>query len=104
MTMRRRFAWIALLLVFAMFLGGPVFEHFDHWDHFPQSGNDILLTLLAVVICFAAAVSLLRKLEQAPTTSLDLPPELASARHTPALRENCSYSDSPGFQLNPLRI
>lgn len=102
--MRRRFAWIALLLVFVLFLGGPVFEHFDHWDHFPQSGNDILLTLVTAVICIAAAVSLIRKLEQGDTASSDLPPKQTPVRHTPAAREKCSYSDSPGFSTSPLRI
>ena len=102
--MRRRFAWISLLLVCVILLGGPVFEHFDQWDNFPQSGNDIVLTVVAVVICIASAASLIRTLEQTSTTSIDLPPKHASARHTPVAQENCSYSDSPGFQASPLRI
>lgn len=102
--MRRRFAWIALLLVFAIFLGGPLFEHFDRWDHFPQSGNDILLTLVAVVICLAAAVSLIRESEQTSTTSSDLPPKETSPRHRPTAREKCSCSDSRGSSASPLRI
>lgn len=103
--MRRRVAWILLLVALLIFLGGPVFEHFDHWDHFPQSGNDILLTLVAVVICLAAAVSLIRKIEGSTAPSSDLAPEPALACHTfTTRREASSYSDSPGVQLNPLRI
>lgn len=95
---------VLLFLAVVIFLSGPVFEHFDRWDHFPQSGNDILLTLVAVVICIAAAVSLIREFEQTSTTSSALPPKENSPRHSPATQEKCSHSDSLGFPATPLRI
>lgn len=47
----------ALLLV--AYLCGPAFERVDHWDHFPQSGNDIVHNVVAFAVCLGvvAAVS-----------------------------------------------
>jgi drug/metabolite transporter (DMT)-like permease len=102
--MHRWLAWILLFLVLAIFLAGPVFEHFDHWDNFPQSGNDILLTVIAVLVCLAAAVSLIRKLAQLTGARSDSPPEPTTTRGTLPQQENCCYSDSPGLHAVPLRI
>lgn len=101
--MRRKIAVIVLVLVVAIFLAGPVFEHFDRWDHFPQSGNDILLTLVAVVVCLGAALSLIRKTET-NTSSSDVPPQTASGQQKPSMRENFLQSDPPGLHQSPLRI
>src|SRR5215471_7296589 len=43
--------WFAACLLVCLL--GPVFEHFDRWDNFPQSGQDIILTLVACCIAFA---------------------------------------------------
>jgi len=92
-----------LLLAFAILLGGPVFEHFDHWDHFPQSGNDILLTIVAVLVCFAFAVSLIRRSVQLAARQAGSPPKSSSPRVNPE-QEDSFCSESPGFQQLPLRI
>jgi hypothetical protein len=102
--MRRRLAWILLFSMLAIFIAGPLFEHFDHWDNFPQSGNDILLTVIAVLVCLAAAVSLIRKLaliSSGHSDSAVLPPITRSAQHQP---ETCCYSDSHVLHALPLRI
>lgn len=39
-----------LFLLCCVFLGA-VFEFFDHWDGFPRSGNDIVLTFTCVALC-----------------------------------------------------
>jgi protein-S-isoprenylcysteine O-methyltransferase Ste14 len=46
---KRRIAQIVVLLLLTIFLLAPVYEHFDHWDGFPQGGDDTVLSLIAVV-------------------------------------------------------
>ncbi|MBA3915238.1 MAG: hypothetical protein H0X25_15590 [Acidobacteriales bacterium] len=50
-------------MLLAIFLLAPVYETFDHWDGFPQSGNDTVLNLIAAVtfcgVVLVAARSLL---------------------------------------------
>jgi hypothetical protein len=62
--MRRRFAQLAIVLVLTVYICGPVFEHFDRWDHFPQSGPDIVVTLAAIALCFAVGVYFARVVVQ----------------------------------------
>jgi len=61
---KRRIAQIVVLLLLTIFLFAPVYEHFDHWDGFPRSGDDTVLSLIAVVtfcgIVLVAARSLLQ--------------------------------------------
>ena len=42
---------LALLLLVLVHVGGPMFEAVDEWDNFPQSGNDFVLSFLAVIVC-----------------------------------------------------
>lgn len=49
---------LAILLLFI--LAGPLFETVDHWDNFPQTGNDTVLSLVMLVTC-VGAVSLFKK-------------------------------------------
>lgn len=48
---------VVLVLLAAVCISGPLFETVDHWDQFPQSGNDIVLgtflalTLFALCLC-----------------------------------------------------
>lgn len=53
-----------VLLLLTIFLFAPVYEHFDHWDSFPQGGDDSVLSLIAVVtfcgIVLVASRSLFR--------------------------------------------
>lgn len=51
--MRRVLFLIALLLLLGTYVSGPFFEAVDHWDNFPQSGNDIILTLVTAATFFA---------------------------------------------------
>lgn len=61
---KRRIAQIVVLLLLTIFLVAPVYEHFDHWDGFPRSGDDTVLSLVAVVtfcgVILVAAHSLFR--------------------------------------------
>jgi len=57
----RRVLHQLVLFAFALaYIVGPVFEHFDRWDHFPQSGHDTVLTIAAIAIILGLGVLLLR--------------------------------------------
>lgn len=62
--MRRVSVTVVLLLLLAVCICGPLFETVDHWDQFPQSGNDIVLgTVLALTLlalCLCATIRLAR--------------------------------------------
>ena len=49
------------VLVSASLLG-PVFETFDHWDHFLHGGGDIVLTILGFGIFCGLVLTLVRTL------------------------------------------
>jgi hypothetical protein len=52
----RRFIQIAvlllllLLLLLLIHLTGPLFETVDHWDDFAQGGDDLVLSVLSVIV------------------------------------------------------
>ena len=46
----RRLIQVALLLLLLIHLGGPLFETVDHWDQFAQGGDDLVLSVLGVVV------------------------------------------------------
>jgi hypothetical protein len=58
--MRRRLCNLACVLLAIPYLFGPFFETVDRWDSFPQSGNDIVLTVTAIAICFGLVFALVR--------------------------------------------
>jgi len=62
LMMQRRFCQVAVVLLLATYLCGPAFESVDHWDHFPQSGNDIILNILGIAACLGAVAALSRLL------------------------------------------
>lgn len=47
----RRAVQLAILLLVLVHVGGAMFETLDEWDNFPQSGNDFVLSFLAVIVC-----------------------------------------------------
>lgn len=47
----RRLIQVAVLLLVLVHVGGPLFETVDQWDNFPATGNDFVLSFLAVVVC-----------------------------------------------------
>lgn len=51
--MRRLLATVVLILLLAVCMFGPLFETVDHWDQFPQSGNDIVLSIVLAVALLA---------------------------------------------------
>ena len=51
--MRRLLATVVLILLLAVCVFGPLFETVDHWDQFPQTGNDIVLSIVLAVALFA---------------------------------------------------
>lgn len=46
---KQRIGQIVVLLLLVILFLAPVYESFDHWDRFPQGGDDTVLSLLAVV-------------------------------------------------------
>ena len=58
--MRTRLVQLAVVLLLVVYLCAPLFELVDHWDHFPQSGHDIVLTILGVALCLGIALTLMR--------------------------------------------
>ncbi len=52
--MRRRAIIVVLLSLIVIHYAGPAFELADRWDNFPQSGNDTLHTLIALVTLLGA--------------------------------------------------
>jgi hypothetical protein len=46
---KRRSGELVVLVLLTIFLLAPVYEHFDHWDGFPRSGDDTVLSLVAIV-------------------------------------------------------
>lgn len=51
--MRRVLVMVVLVLLVAAYISGPLFETVDHWDQFPQSGNDIVLAVVLALTLFA---------------------------------------------------
>jgi len=101
--MRRRIAVILMFLAVVLLLGGPVFEHVDHWDGFPQSGNDFLLAVIAVLVCLAAAISFIRQLVRLTTSQTNLSSQAVLPHRTHA-QERPAYFGSAGLQPLSLRI
>lgn len=55
---QRRVCQIAVLFLLATYLCAPAFERIDHWDHFPQSGNDIVHNVVGFAVCLGAVAAL----------------------------------------------
>jgi hypothetical protein len=68
--MRTRLVQLALVLLLVVYLCAPLFESVDHWDHFPQSGHDIVLTVLGVALCLGIALTLMRTVFRVIATKL----------------------------------
>jgi formate hydrogenlyase subunit 4 len=101
-SMRERFAQLALVLLVIVLLLAPLFETIDRWDGFPQSGNDIVLTVLAALAVFGFVV-LLRAVVVFTAVRL-------RTRLKPALswRHTAAFSSAAHFWISapplPLRI
>lgn len=54
----RAVKWILVLLL-AAHLAGPLFETVDHWDHFPQKPDDIVLSITGALTLLGAAFGLI---------------------------------------------
>lgn len=91
------------MVLLLAYLCGPAFETVDHWDHFPQSGNDIVLNVVCFAICLGVAAALPRLLSgiiRRPRNESALPP-------APLLEEfSLSAYSRPFLGLSPpaLRI
>lgn len=68
--MRTRLVQLAVVLLVVVYLYAPLFESVDHWDHFPQSGHDIVLTVLGIALCLGIALTLMRTVFQVIATKL----------------------------------
>jgi hypothetical protein len=53
--MARRLACLTLILLVCITVLSPAFETIDRWDCFPQSGSDIVLSL----VCLVASVGVI---------------------------------------------
>jgi type VI protein secretion system component VasK len=62
--MRRVLVMVVLVLIVTVHISGPLFETVDHWDQFPQSGNDIVLSIVLALtlfaLCLCATLRLIR--------------------------------------------
>lgn len=101
--MQKRLCQVAVVLLLVTYLCGPAFERVDHWDHFPQSGKDIVLNLVVVAVSLGAVAALshlLRGIIRRPRKESALPPA--------PLLEEFSYSACSrpflGLSPPPLRI
>lgn len=57
--MRTRLVQFAVILLLLVYLCAPLFESVDHWDHFPRSGHDIVLTVLGAALCLGITLALM---------------------------------------------
>ena len=64
LLMRRFSVIVVLVLLVAVYISGPLFETVDHWDQFPQSGNDIVLSIVLALTLFALCLCATLKLVQ----------------------------------------
>lgn len=68
--MRTRLVQFAVVLLLVVYLCAPLFESVDHWDHFPQSGHDIVVTVLGVALCLGIALTPIRAVFKTIATKL----------------------------------
>lgn len=57
-SVHRRLCQVTVVVLLIIYLCGPAFERVDHWDHFPQSRNDIVLNLVAFAVSLGAVAAL----------------------------------------------
>lgn len=77
--MHRRTIIILLAILLCLICAGPLFETVDHWDNFPQTGNDMVLTLV-LVVSLIGAISLFKK---CATTALELVARVKTSQSRP---------------------
>ena len=78
--MRRRLCHFACVFLAIPYLFGPFFEIVDRWDSFPQGGNDIVLTVTAIAICFGLVFAIVRvcgKLLNQSSVAISIQPALS---------------------------
>jgi hypothetical protein len=81
--MRTRLVQFAVILLLLVYLCAPLFESVDHWDHFPQSGHDIVLTVMGAALCLGITLALMRIVLQAIGAGLATRSLVCSASHCP---------------------
>jgi len=87
-VMRRGLRNFACVLLAIPYLFGPFFEAVDRWDSFPQSGNDIVLTVTAIAICFGLVFALVRvcgRLFNRSSVAISTLPKLSFSPKGPAI-------------------
>ena len=87
----RRLIQIAVLLLLLIHLGGPLFETVDHWDQFAQGGDDLVLSVLTVIVGLGLTLLVGFFLR------LVVRPSLASSLLNPLVlpEKGCAYLDAP---------
>ena len=56
--MRSKLIPYVLVLLLGVWLGGPALENVDPWDIFPDTGDNIIVTLTAAAACLGAILCL----------------------------------------------
>ena len=71
----RRLIQIAVVLLLLIHIGGPLFETVDHWDRFAQGGDDLVLSVLSVIVGLGLTllVGFLLRLIVEPSLASSLP-------------------------------
>src|SRR5436309_2237949 len=102
--MSRFLACLTVVLLLCISLFGPAFETVDHWDNFPQSGDDIVLSLICLVACVGAmlvvALLTVRVVSPAATGCSLLPTISETSLRAPSHGESASCH----FPVLSLRI
>ncbi len=104
----RRWAIIGVLLaLIVIHYAGPAFELADRWDNFPQSGNDTLHTLIALVTLLGAMFVLAKETGSicGPLRLIEIFQVLVTFDRSDSSSPNMIRADSlPAPGLSALRI
>jgi hypothetical protein len=93
------------LLLLIIYVCAPVFEHFDRWDGFPQSGQDIILALVLLATCLSLPSSIVVFRWLSRLASLMTIRPRATEVNNESLLAFCSSLPSPEISPpSPLRI
>ena len=98
---RRNLLLSVVILLLLVSLCSPFFELVDHWDSFPQSGNDIVLGVIFSLIV-AGLSFLIFKPTAEPEARDSVFPAARDSLHSPLLALTLNFD--PTSQRVPLRI
>lgn len=93
--MRRKVLISAILvLLLGVILSAPFVELVDHWDNFPQSGNDTILSIVCFLVIAGIAFVLVRS-SSTPETKTLPQTSFASLQYVPSLNPHSLLCSPP---------